>query len=452
MLKIYNSLTHQLEEFKPLTNGEVGFYSCGPTVYGYVHIGNLRSFIFADLLHRTLLNLNYKVNFVMNITDVDDKTIKQAQTENKSLKQTTDFYTQVFLEDLDRVNIIVPNKLPRATEEINDMVALIKILLDKSLAYKTDNGDIYFDISKFQNYGQLAQLDAENLKKNAEGRLSDSDEYEKDDVRDFALWKSFDPADGDVFWNTEIGKGRPGWHIECSAMSSKYLGQPFDIHAGGIDLIFPHHTNEIAQSQGAFDKPLANYWLHPEHLLVENTKMAKSKQNFFTSKDLVDKGFDLLAFRYLILTSHYRSKLNFTWNSLKAAQTTLNNLYQETSGFDTPKTPIKSFQDAFDAAINNDIDTPKALAITWDLIRSDSDSGEKLATLFNFDKILGLRIQKVWEESKQIPDSVQKLVKSREQARKDKDFTKSDELRKEIEASGFVLDDTTDGAKLKKKF
>jgi cysteinyl-tRNA synthetase len=451
-MKFYNSLTRNTEEFKPNKPGHAGVYTCGPTVYDYLHIGNLRSFIFSDLLLRLLKLNGYKTTYVMNVTDVDDKTIKRSQTENKPLQKVTEFYTRVFLEDLKRVNNIIPDKLPKATDEISGMVELIKTLLEKGFAYKTPAGDIYFDISKFESYGKLAQIDLDQLKQNAEGRLDNADEYEKEDIRDFALWKAYDQSDGDVFWETELGKGRPGWHIECSVMSTKYLSQPFDIHVGGVDLIFPHHTNEIAQSEAAYGKPLANYWLHPEHLLVDNSKMAKSKKNFFTSKDVLDKGYDLMAFRYFTLIAHYKSKLNFTWEGLTAAQNALNNLYQTVATFDPAGDALQNFVEEFKQHINNDLDTPNAVAVMWKMLSSDNKTSDKLATLLELDEFLGLRIKEVWEAAQTIPEVVKKLAEERETARKDKDYLKSDELRKAIESNGYLVDDTADGVRIKKKF
>ena len=451
-MKLYNSLTHKIEEFQPINSSYVGVYSCGPTVYDHLHIGNLRSFIFSDLLIRLLKLNGYQTIYVMNVTDVDDKTIKRSQTENKTLNEVTEFYTQIFLEDLKRINNLLPDKLPKATEEIAGMVELTKTLLDKGFAYKSKTGDIYFDISKFESYGKLAQIDLNKFKQNAEGRLSDADEYEKEDVRDFALWKVHEESDGTVFWETELGKGRPGWHIECSVMSSKYLGQPFDIHTGGVDLIFPHHTNEIAQSEAAYGKPLANYWLHSEHLLVDNSKMSKSKKNFFTSKDILERGFDLMAFRYFTLIAHYRSKLNFSWEGLKSSHNALSNLYQTISAFDKPGNLIEDSVKEFNEYINNDFDTPNAIAAMWKMLASANPNEDKLATLFKFDEFLGLRLKEVWEASKIIPDVVKKLAEEREIARQNKDFSKSDDLRKAIEANGYLVDDTAQGVKIKKKF
>ena len=297
MLKFYNTLGRKKQEFKPIKKGEVTMYTCGPTVYSYVHLGNLRAMVFYDLVRRYFKYKGYKLKHVMNITDVDDKTIRDSQKEGKSLKEFTEFYTKSFLDDLKTLNIEIAEVIPKATEEISGMVELIEILLDKGIAYKVDNGDIYFSIAKFKDYGKLALINPDKLKKNADGRLNNADEYDKEDARDFALWKSYDEKDGDVFWETSIGKGRPGWHIECSVMSAKYLGQPFDIHMGGVDLIFPHHTNEIAQSESAYDKKFCNYWMHNEHLIVNGEKMSKSLGNFYTLRDLLDKGYDSKAIK-----------------------------------------------------------------------------------------------------------------------------------------------------------
>lgn len=452
MLKIYNTLTRQKEVFKPIYKDQVGVYTCGPTVYDFPHIGNLRSYIFSDLVNRALGANGFNVKLVMNITDVDDKTIKRAQEERKSLKEVTQQYTEIFLNDLKLANIVQPSLLPKATEEISGMVELIKILLNKGIAYKTSSNDIYFNIAKFAEYGKIAQVDLKQLKENAEGRMNKADEYGKENVRDFALWKAYDDSDGDVYWETELGKGRPGWHIECSVMSSKYLGQPFDIHMGGIDLVFPHHTNEIAQSEAAYGKPLANYWLHAEHLLVDNTKMSKSKNNFYTTKDIIDKNISLLAFKYLTLTAHYRSKLNFTWESLSAAQNALYNLYEELSAYSKPGNVLKSYHDGFMTAVNDDFDTPKAIAVIWDMLRSDNAGEDKLATAFEMDKVLGLSLEETWLKSKDMPAEIASMINERENARKAKDFAKSDELRKAIEAKGYLLEDTIDGAVVKKKF
>ncbi|RMF88331.1 MAG: cysteine--tRNA ligase, partial [Nitrospinota bacterium] len=317
MLKFYNSLTRRKEEFHPIEPGRVRMYTCGPTVYDYAHIGNFRAYIFEDILRRYLKYKGYQVTQVMNITDVDDKTIRESRRRGMSLKEFTSFYVQAFFEDLETLNIERAEYYPAATEHIDQMVALIKRLIENGHTYEVD-GSIYFRISTFPAYGRLAGLDAVQLQGGASGRV-DADEYGKEDVRDFVLWKAWREEDGDVFWETELGKGRPGWHIECSAMSMHYLGEHFDIHTGGIDNLFPHHENEIAQSEAATKKPFVNYWLHCQHLLVNNAKMSKSLGNFYTLRDLLERGYKPKAIRYALLSTHYRQQHNFTFEGLAAA-------------------------------------------------------------------------------------------------------------------------------------
>jgi cysteinyl-tRNA synthetase len=463
-LKVYNTLTRKKEVFKPIKAKEVHMYSCGPTVYNYVHLGNLRAYIFVDLLRRYLKYKGFKLKHVMNITDVDDKTIRDSQKEKKSLKEFTEFYAKGFLEDLKTLNIETPEKLPRATEEIDGIVELIKILLDKGYAYKSDNGDIYFKISKFKDYGKLAKLDVENLKKNADGRLDNADEYEKEDARDFALWKSYDKEDGDVFWDTEIGKGHPGWHIECSVMSSKYLGQPFDIHTGGVDLIFPHHTNEIAQSEAAYDKKFVNYWLHNAHLIVNGEKMSKSLGNFYTLRDLLDKGYDPKAIRYELLSTHYRQKQDFKEDSLKQIPATLQRFYDFLDKLDEIKlkednkevsTLIKEAEKSFEESMDNDLNISGALASIFDFMTainkimnsiSKKDAQKIKKIMFKFDSVIG-----VMEHDKgSLDKDVDALVQKREQARKDKDFATADKIRDDLKAKGIILEDTPNGVRWKK--
>jgi len=325
-LKLFNTLGRRWEVFTPIDASEVKIYSCGPTVYDYPHLGNYRAYLAADILKRALIYNGYKVKQVMNITDVDDKTIKNSQIAGKSLSEFTNFYTQAFFRDRDTLNILPATIYTKASDYIPQMVKLIEELLAKNYAYKTAEGNVYFSIQSYAEYGQLAQVKPGNLETNAAGRLNLNDEYEKESVQDFALWKAWTPEDGEVYWETSLGKGRPGWHIECSAMSMENLGQHFDIHTGGVDNIFPHHENEIAQSQCATGHQFVNYWLHNEWLLVEGKKMAKSADNFYTLRDILEKGYSPLAYRYLTLTTHYRKPLNFTWESLSAAQTALTRL------------------------------------------------------------------------------------------------------------------------------
>jgi len=463
MLKIFNTLSRKKEEFKPLEKKEVHMYTCGPTVYNYPHIGNYRAYVVADLLQRTLLYLNYKVKLVMNLTDVDDKTIRDSQKEKKSLAQFTKPFIEGFFEDLNSLNILPASVYPRATEHIKAMVSMIKILLDKGIAYKGEDGCIYFSIKKFKDYGKLAHLDKEQLLAGASGRVC-ADEYGKENPRDFALWKAYTKEDGDVFWETEIGKGRPGWHIECSAMSTKYLGKSFDIHTGGVDLIFPHHENEIAQSEGAYDQQFVKYWVHNEWLLVEGQKMSKSAGNFYTLRDLLDKGFDPLAIRYLLLSTHYRQQLNFTFKGLEAARNSLQRIWdfmdrlESVDGKDSKdfKKVIEKYRKKFKDAVCDDLDISKALASMFDfihetnkLIENDNlgkaDVEDAVKLMKEFDCVLGLLKAKA-----ELPKDVEELIKKREKARENKDFKLADKLRDQIKAKGFLVEDSPQGVRWKK--
>jgi len=442
MLKLFNTLERKKQTFKPIKKGEVGIYSCGPTVYNYAHIGNLRTYIFNDILKRALEFLGYKVRHVMNLTDVDDKTIKGSMKEHVSLKEFTEKYTKIFFKDTDELNIIRPNYVIKATDSIVDMVKIIKLLLKKKYAYKTDDG-IYFSIKKFKNYGKLAQL---NKIKETKSRVS-NDEYDKDNAHDFALWKFHAKEDGDVFWNTEIGKGRPGWHIECSAMSSKILGQPFDIHTGAIDLIFPHHTNEIAQSEAAFEKKFVNYWLHAGFLTMKEGKMSKSLGNVFYLKDLEQKGFSPLDYRYMCLTTHYRAPLAFSVENLEAAKNSRKRLKNLISKIKDDKKTNEKAISKFKEALENDLDMPKALAILWTLIRDESAAG-KINAIKEMDKVLGLKLLE--KDKVHIPEEIKELAKERQEARKKKDWKKSDELRNTIKHKGYIIEDTQEGYKISK--
>ena len=441
-LKVFNTLTRKKGIFKPIKGKNVGMYYCGPTVYNYAHIGNLRTYVFNDLVKRSLVFLGYKVNHVMNITDVDDKTIKFSQKEGMSLKDFTRKYESIFFEDFDKLNILRPNYILRASESISDMVKLIKSLLDKGYAYKTNDG-IYFSISKLKGYGKLAHL--EKLKDQKQ-RIK-NDEYDKENAQDFALWKFYTSEDGDVFWNTEIGKGRPGWHIECSAMSMKILGPSLDIHTGASDLIFPHHTNEIAQSEAASGKKFVNYWVHGGFLTMKEGKMSKSLGNIFTLKDLNEKGFSHLDYRYLILTSHYRGQLLFTEDTLKNAKNSYERLKNILSNLEDDGKTNEKYIDEFSRAINDDLDMPKALQILWNLIRDKKAEG-KYQTIRKMDEVFGLKLFE--KEEMHVPEEVSKLKEEREKARKNKDWKKADELREKIKKLGYYIDDTEKGGKIKK--
>jgi cysteinyl-tRNA synthetase len=467
----FNTLTRQKEIFKPIHENEVRMYSCGPTVYNYVHIGNLRAYIFVDQLRRYLSYKGYRLLHVMNITDVDDKTIRDAKAAGKTLQEFTGFYLEAFLEDLEVLNIERAEIMPRATETIPEMVSLVAKLRDNGFAYEK-NGTWYFRIASFPEYGRLARLDLQDLLRNADGRLSDSDEYEKDDARDFALWKAAGEDDDDICWDTELGRGRPGWHIECSAMSTKYLGQPFDIHTGGVDLIFPHHTNEIAQSE-ACGVRFVNYWLHNEHLLVNGQKMSKSLGNFFTLRDLLAKGYDPMAIRYQLLSVHYRQQLNFTEEALQRIPSTLQRFkdfmirLHETSA-DTPEDsePGKETRELiseaathFEASMDDDLNISAALGAVFTFMREinrrmdkglitppDANAASKL--MKRFDRVLGL-IGPIGGEN--VPDRVAELVKARTEARKNKDFESADRIRDELHDMGYVVEDTPEGPRVKKR-
>jgi len=448
-LKFYNTLTREKEIFTPINTPNVGFYSCGPTVYNYPHIGNYRAYIFADVLDRVLLYEGYKVNHIMNLTDVDDKTIRESEKEKKTLKEFTEFYINEFYKDIKSLNIIEPTKFTKATDYIPEMVDIIKKLLEKGLAYKSKDGSIYFDIKKFKGYGKLSHLVLENQKENAGGRIA-SDEYEKENAQDFTLWKAWDKKDGDVFWDSELGKGRPGWHIECSAMSMKNLGEQIDIHTGGVDNIFPHHENEIAQSEGATGKQFVKYWMHNEWVLVDQKKMAKSSNNFYTLKDLTDKGINPLAYRFWLLMANYRTRVNFVWEALEGAETALKRLYSLYLALgDAVGNVHKEYQNKFKEYIEDDLDTPRALALLWDVAKDENMSpADKKATILDFDEVLGLGFEHLKEEI--IPETITKLALERDAARANKDFKKSDELREKIYSLGYEIKDTNMGQKITK--
>jgi len=441
VLKLYNTLSRKKEIFKPLVKGKVGMYSCGLTVYNYGHIGNYRAFVASDVLKRYLEFKGFKVKKIVNITDVDDKTIKGSKGDGKNLKEFTKKYEKAFFEDEKKLNIEKSWKYPRATEHIKKMVELISKLIDKKIAYKTEDG-IYFNIKKFKDYGKLGKLKVKGLKAGA--RVS-NDEYDKENARDFALWKFWDKNDKDVFWNTKLGKGRPGWHIECSAMSSKYLGQPFDIHTGGIDLIFPHHENEIAQSECAYGKKFVNYWIHNEWIMVDGKKMSKSLGNYYTVRDLTNKGFKALALRYFYLTGHYRSQLNFTIKNLENAQNSFQRLKRIISELKDDRKVNEKYLKMFEEAMDDDLDSVNGLQVLWSLIRDEKADG-KIKTIKKMDEVFGLDLLK--KEKIDIPKEVMELIKEREKARGEKDWLRADELRDEIKKKGFKVDDGSEGSKV----
>lgn len=443
-MKLYNILTNKKEFFKPLKNRKVNMYTCGPTVYWYAHLGNFRTYIFEDILRRALKYSGYKVKQVMNITDVEDKIINKAKSENKNIFQITKPYTKIFLKDIKKLNIQKAEKYPKATEHIKEMLKIVSTLLKKGFAYKGEDGSIYFNISKFKNYGKLSNLQKRELKIGA--RIS-SDEYKKEEAQDFVLWKT--KKGDEPSWPSPFGKGRPGWHIECSAMSMKYLGETFDIHAGAIDLIFPHHENEIAQSEAATGKKFANFWLEGGHLLIDGQKMSKSLGNIYTLKDIENKKINPLAFRYLTFSSHYRPSLNFTWESLESAQNAINNIFKFMRSVDlsnsqkTNPNKIKKYASEFINAVNDDLNMPQALAVFWSVFKNKQlPHKEKIKLLIKFDKILGLGLDKI---KIKIPLKISNMAKKREKLRENKQFIPADALRKEIERLGYEIEDTNFG-------
>ncbi len=444
-LKLYNTLRRKKEIFNPIKDNNVGMYSCGLTVYDYGHIGNFRAFVASDILRRYLEFKGYKVKKIVNITDVDDKTIKKSIQENKSLEEFTKKYERAFFEDEKNMNIKKANVYPKATKHIKEMISLIEKLLKKGFAYKSKDG-IYFNIKKFKNYGRLSGVKLNELKTGASERIK-KDEYDKENVRDFALWKFYDNEDGNVFWNTKLGKGRPGWHIECSVMSSKYLGENFDVHTGGVDLIFPHHENEIAQSESAFKKNFVNYWVHNEWLLVNEKKMSKSLGNYYTLRDIIQMGYNPLDLRYLYLTGNYRSQLNFTFDNLKNSQNSLERLKNIIKELKNDKKINKGYSQKFEKAMDNDLDTVNALQVLWSLIRDDKAEG-KINTIKKIDSVLGLDLLK--KEKVKIPDEIMKLVKEREKLRERKEWKKADYIRERIKEKGYNIDDTKERSRVQK--
>ncbi|MBI2937401.1 MAG: cysteine--tRNA ligase [Thaumarchaeota archaeon] len=459
VLMLYNTLGRRVEEFVPIDEGHVGIYTCGPTVYDYGHIGNFRTFMAQDLLRRYLKFKGYRVTQVMNLTDVDDKTIRGARREGVGLQEYTDRYAEAFFKDLDTLRIERAEQYPRATTHIGEMVRLVKVLLEKGYAYQR-GGSVYFDISKFKDYGELSGIKAKKIQSQAR---VEADEY-KEEARDFALWKAWDEEDdGDVFWETEIGKGRPGWHIECSAMSIRYLGETFDIHSGGIDLIFPHHENEIAQTEAATGKKFVNHWIHVEHLMIEGQKMSKSLGNILTVRDILSKGYSGRTIRYLLLTAHYRTQLNFTEAGLKQAEASLKRLDDFLHRLKTVEPAASSNPDVhgrcaevlrrFEEAMDNDLGIPEALAAVFDFIRetnrlidsmgaSEKDLQEIRDVMLRLDTVLGV----LETEAEELPEDLRRLIEEREEARKRRDWARADKIRAELLAQGVVLEDTPEGA------
>ncbi|MDD5529815.1 MAG: cysteine--tRNA ligase [bacterium] len=462
-LKLFNTLTRQKDEFKPIVAGKVGYYSCGLTVYNYAHIGNLRTYIFTDTLRRVLEYNGYEVNHIMNITDVghlasdedegEDKIDMEAQKTKKTPYEIAEFYTQAFFKDMEELNIQKPTLMCKATEHISDMIALIEKLVNKGYAYVTKNA-VYYDTSKFKDYGKLARLNLDGQNSGARVEV----DSEKKNPFDFALWKINQP-NHIMQWDSPWGRGFPGWHIECSAMSMKYLGETFDIHSGGIDHIPVHHTNEIAQSEGATGKKFVNYWVHANFLQIKDTKMSKSLANFYTLRDLKNMGFEPMVFKMFVLMAKYRAELSFTDEALTAAKTALEYVYnfvtQISEEYIKGKEDwIKVYEEKFLEAVNDDLNTPQAVAVVLEIIQEAYKRKQFRIydTLLDFDKVLGIRIKEKRESLKEeLPDEIKTLITERENARKSKDWAKSDALRKQIESSGYILEDTPEGMRCKKK-
>jgi cysteinyl-tRNA synthetase len=467
MLRFFNTLSGRLEEFRPLVEGEVRFYICGPTVYDYAHIGNFRTMgVFADTLRRYLRYKGFRLTHVMNITDVEDRIIKFSQERGLSLDDYTARYIEALWEDFDALGCERPDIVPRATRYIPQMVEIIKRLEAKGHAYKSD-GSYYYRISSFPEYGKLSKINFAGNIVGASDRI-DTDRYEKEDARDFALWKAKDEPE-EPAWQTELGEGRPGWHIECSAMSMEHLGETFDIHAGGVDLVFPHHENEIAQSEGATGKQFARYWLHAEHLKVEGETMSKSKGNFYTFRDLRERGFDPAAVRYLLLSVPYRKPLNFTFEGLRGAEKTVQSLRDFRTRLREAKTEAGSnpelraavarAREEFEAGMDDDLNTSVALAAVHSLkteanraldactLRED-DRRDILETVERFNSVLNIFGR---DEAELLDADIQALIEERQQARHRRDFRRADEIRDQLAARGITLEDTRDGVRWKRR-
>ena len=467
MLKFHNTLTNRLEEFKPLKDNEVRMYICGPTVWNFAHIGNFRTFVFGDILRRYLKYKGYKLTHVMNLTDVDDRIINESAKRNISIDEMTAPFIEAFWEDADSLNIERPEIAPRATEHIAEMIEIIETLLENNHAYESD-GSIYYRIAAFPDYGKLSKIKFEGNIAGASERV-DTDKYDKEDARDFALWKLVEGGENAASWAASFGRGRPGWHIECSAMAMKYLGETFDIHAGGIDLQFPHHENEIAQSEGATGKLFAKTWLHGEFLKIDNEKMSKSLGNEFTLRDIIAKGFNPLAIRYLLFSVPYDKQLNFTFENLKGAETTIERLHDFVKRLREAKLndginpdleeKTRGFLSDFETAMDDNLNTSAALAALHNLVREintaiahevvcTEDRSFILHTLDKFDRVLGIFVE---AKEEFLDAEIENLIEERQAARRNRDFAKSDEIRDSLSARGIVLEDTKDGVRWKRK-
>ena len=461
-LKFHNTLTKRKQEFQPVTPGEVKMYFCGPTVYGFAHIGNFRAYVFEDLLRRYLKYKGFKITQVQNLTDVDDKTIRDSRAQGLSLKDFTRKYIDAFFEDMKTLGIETAEYYPAATEHIPEMIALVGKLNEKGVTYQSD-GSTYFRIASFPDYGKLSGMDASGLKA---GARVDVDEYEKEEARDFVLWKAYREEDGEAGWDSPFGKGRPGWHLECSAMSMKYLGETFDIHCGGEDNIFPHHENEIAQSEAATGKPFVNYWLHCGYLLVEGRKMSKSLGNFYTLKQVLEMGYQPRAVRYLLMSTHYHQQLNFTFDGLDAAKNALQRLQDfitalreiSTEGDSTHVSKsVMQARNAFAKAMDDDLNIAPALGAVFTLVRdanrliaegkmTNNGAQKTLDFLQEIDTVLGV-LDFSQQESE---EEIEELIRQRNEARKNRDFNTADEIRDKLSSIGIILEDKAEGTRWKR--
>lgn len=464
-IRLFNTMTRRKEELVPIEPGRIRMYTCGPTVYNYAHIGNFRAYVFEDLLRRTLKYHGFEVTQVMNLTDVDDKTIRDSRAAGLPLNEFTAKFKQAFFEDLDKLGIEMAEYYPAATDHIPEMIELIRVLMDKGYAYQAPDGSVYYSIAKFADYGKLSKVDLSNQR---DGVRISNDEYEKDAVADFALWKAWDEADGDVVWDSPWGRGRPGWHIECSAMSMKYLGKTFDLHTGGIDNMFPHHEDEIAQSEAANGCRFVNYWMHNNYLIVDGEKMSKSLGNFHTLRDLMDKGYSGMDIRLVLLGTHYRKKLNFTLDACDRARKTINKftaLFRklrviEGEGADAAD-EISRAESGFAAAIGDDLNFSAAMAAVFGLEKNlncmltagelGAEGAEKaLAAFQKFNSVLGVFDFAAADSAEPIPPEISALAEQRRQARANRDFAAADTLRDEIAAAGWSIIDSPDGPTLKR--
>ena len=448
--------------FKPIKNGKVSLYTCGPTVYDFSHIGNFRTFIFEDLLKRWLLHLGYQVTHVMNITDVDDKTIKKSIKLKINLEKLTDKYISEFMSDIAWLSIHPADHFPKATDHIADMILMIKNLIKNKMAYVGEDKSVYFDISSFKDYGKLANVKLTNNRKIYLKGLED--EYSSSSPQDFALWKARKMNDGNVFWDSPWGQGRPGWHIECSAMSTKFLGDHFDIHCGGVDNIFPHHENELAQSVGSNGKNFVNYWVHSEHLMIDGEKMSKSKVNFFTLRDLKEKGFTSQSIRYQLLSGHYRTKISFSLSKKYESDKIINRItdfhlsLKEMGANKMNGNELPEVYEKFRECLNNDLDTPGAIAIFLGWMKSvkknfhsKNNKGLNIRAAWNFTCLFDSIFKFIKQDSFQIDSEIEDLLRKREKARKNKDWVQSDLIREQILKHGWIVQDTKKGQDLRKK-